>query len=264
MTRSKAYLFGGVEIRWSFARSCRGVEDVAEKATFNFVEGLKDYLSRRWRAPRWCIHIFTVARKTGADGAVAMGHGLDRRCRRLSEPLLQHHATPDGENRQSGPRTALTRGLKDHAERVGQGKRAGAITSDDVMVGAGAMLWCSSASRNSRARPRSVATAEAQRIVEQAMKHPFDHWLAGNPLSANKLLDFVTERDEEPSAAARKRHRAQKRGRELRLPGKLADCTASAAEDSKIFVVEGDRPAARRNRRATAPRKRSCRCAARS
>src|SRR5207253_2378661 len=45
MSRSKAYLFGGVEIRWSCAKELlRGVEDVPEKATFHFADGLKDYL----------------------------------------------------------------------------------------------------------------------------------------------------------------------------------------------------------------------------
>ena len=34
----------------------------------------------------------------------------------------------------SGLRTALLRGLKDHADRIGQGKRAAALTADDVMV----------------------------------------------------------------------------------------------------------------------------------
>ncbi|MFY9760721.1 MAG: hypothetical protein WAK32_10035, partial [Xanthobacteraceae bacterium] len=47
-----------------------------------------------------------------------------------------------------------------------------------------------------------LATAEAQRIVEQAIKDPFDHWLAGHPLAANKLLDFVTERAEFADEAA--------------------------------------------------------------
>ena len=42
-----------------------------------------------------------------------------------------------------------------------------------------------------------LATAEAQRIVENAIKDPFDHWLAGNPAQASKLLDFVVDRAEE-------------------------------------------------------------------
>src|SRR5271163_690601 len=46
MTRSKAYLFGGVEIRWSCAKELlRGIDDVPEKATFHFEDGLKDYLA---------------------------------------------------------------------------------------------------------------------------------------------------------------------------------------------------------------------------
>src|SRR5207244_7992957 len=46
MTRSKAYLFGGVEIRWSCAKELlRGNDGVPAEATFHFEEGLKDYLS---------------------------------------------------------------------------------------------------------------------------------------------------------------------------------------------------------------------------
>src|SRR6516165_3147926 len=46
MSRSKAYLFGGVEIRWSCAKELlHGVEGVPEQATFHFAAGLKDYLS---------------------------------------------------------------------------------------------------------------------------------------------------------------------------------------------------------------------------
>ena len=45
MTRSKAYLFGGVEIRWSCAKELlHGIDNVPEEATFHFAEGLKDYL----------------------------------------------------------------------------------------------------------------------------------------------------------------------------------------------------------------------------
>jgi topoisomerase IV subunit B len=86
-----------------------------------------------------------------------------------------------------------------------------------------------------------LATAEAQRIVEQAIKDPFDHWLAGNPTAANKLLDFVAARAEERIRRRQEKDIARKSAvRKLRLPGKLADCTNSAAEGSELFVVEGD------------------------
>src|SRR5947208_15738985 len=45
MTRSKAYLFGGVEIRWSCAEELIEGTDVPDKASFHFEQGLKDYLS---------------------------------------------------------------------------------------------------------------------------------------------------------------------------------------------------------------------------
>src|SRR4029077_2497162 len=48
--------------------------------------------------------------------------------------------TPDGGTHESGLRTALLRGLKDHAERTNQGKRAASVSSDDVMTGAGARV----------------------------------------------------------------------------------------------------------------------------
>ena len=136
----------------------------------------------------------------------------------------------------------MLRGLKDHAERIGQGKRAAPVTSEDVMVGAAVMLSVFVREPEFQGQTKDrLATAEAQRIVEQAIKDPFDHWLSGNPLQANKLLDFVVERADE-----RLRRRAEKETsrktavKKLRLPGKLADCTNTATEGSELFIVEGD------------------------
>ncbi len=150
--------------------------------------------------------------------------------------------TPDGGTHEFGLRTALLRGLKDHAERVGQGKRAAAITSEDVMVGAGCMLSVFIREPEFQGQTKDrLATAEAQRIVENAIKDPFDHWLAGNPQQANKLLDFVVDRAEERIRRRQEKDISRKTAtRKLRLPGKLADCTNGQAAGSEIFIVEGD------------------------
>src|SRR5262249_26516349 len=72
MARSKAYLFGGVEIRWSCAKELlRGTEDVPEKATFHFADGLRDYLGAQL-GNATLVHpdIFTgSAGKIGVHGA---------------------------------------------------------------------------------------------------------------------------------------------------------------------------------------------------
>jgi topoisomerase IV subunit B len=245
MTRSKAYLFGGVEIRWSCAKELlRGVEDVPEQATFHFADGLKDYLSETL-ADATLVHpdIFTgTAGKTGAHGAAQWAVAWTADADGFLNSYCNTIPTPDGGTHESGLRAALSRGLKDHAERVGQGKRAAAVTGDDVMTGAGAMLSVFIREPEFQGQTKDrLATAEAQRIVEQAIKDPFDHWLAGNPLQANRLLDFVVERAEERLRRRQEKDIARKTAvRKLRLPGKLADCTNSAAEGSEIFIVEGD------------------------
>ncbi|HEV2625762.1 MAG TPA: DNA topoisomerase IV subunit B [Xanthobacteraceae bacterium] len=245
MTRSKAYLFGGVEIRWSCAEELlRGVEDVPEEATFHFADGLKDYLAEAL-ASATLVHpdIFTgSAGKIGAHGAVQWAVGWTVDADGFLNSYCNTIPTPDGGTHESGLRTALTRGLKDHAERSGQGKRAAAISSDDVMVGAGAMLSVFIREPEFQGQTKDrLATAEAQRLVEQAIKDPFDHWLAGHPTAANKLLDFVVERAEERIRRRQEKDIARKSAvRKLRLPGKLADCTNTAADGAELFVVEGD------------------------
>jgi topoisomerase-4 subunit B len=110
------------------------------------------------------------------------------------------------------------------------------------MVGAGSMLSVFVREPEFQGQTKDrLATAEAQRIVENAIKDPFDHWLAGNPAQASKLLDFVVDRAEERLRRRSEKDIARKSAvRKLRLPGKLADCTDSAADGSELFIVEGD------------------------
>lgn len=245
MTRSKAYLFGGVEIRWNCAPELlKGVEDVPAEATFHFPGGLKDYLAAAIHADT-LVHPDIFSGKSGRNGA----HGA---CEWAvawtadADGFLSSYTntvpTPDGGTHESGLRSALLRGLKDHAERVGQGKRAASITSEDVMVGAAVMLSVFVREPEFQGQTKDrLATAEAQRIVEQAMKDPFDHWLSGNPNMANRLLDFVIDRAEERLRRRQEKETARKTaGKKLRLPGKLADCTDAGTEGSELFIVEGD------------------------
>src|ERR1700746_2820559 len=245
MARSKAYLFGGVEIRWSCAPELlRGVDNVPAEAKFHFADGLKDYLSGKLARTRLVPpDIFTGnAGKTGKHGGAQWAVAWTADADGFLNSYCNTVPTPDGGTHESGLRSALTRGLKDHAERVGQGKRAAAITSEDVMTGAGAMLSVFIREPEFQGQTKDrLATAEAQKIVEQAIKDPFDHWLAGNPLQANKLLDFIVERAEERIRRRQEKDIARKTAvRKLRLPGKLADCTNTAADGAEMFVVEGD------------------------
>src|SRR6476469_3869411 len=245
MARSKAYLFGGVEIRWKCAPELlKGIEDVPAEDKFHFPGGLKDYLAAAIHADT-LVHPDIFSGKSGRNGA----HGA---CEWAvawtadADGFLSSYCntvpTPDGGTHESGMRSAMLRGLKDHAERIGQGKRAAPVTSEDVMVSASVMLSVFVREPEFQGQTKDrLATAEAQRIVENAIKDPFDHWLAGNPQQANKLLDFVIDRAEERIRRRQEKDISRKAAtRKLRLPGKLADCTNGQAQGSEIFIVEGD------------------------
>jgi topoisomerase-4 subunit B len=245
MTRSKAYLFGGVEIRWSCAKELvRGTTDVPEEATFHFADGLKDYLSTAIEGAT-LVHpdIFTgSAGKIGAHGAAQWAVAWTADHDGFLSSYCNTIPTPDGGTHETGLRSALLKGIKDHAERVGQGKRAAAVTGEDVMTGAACMVSVFIREPEFQGQTKDrLASAEASRIVENAIRDPFDHWLAGNHVQANKLLDFIIERAEERVRRRQEKEIARKTAvRKLRLPGKLADCTNTAAQGSEIFIVEGD------------------------
>jgi len=245
MARSKAYLYGGVEIRWRCDKALlKGLDDVPEKATFHFADGLKDYLASNL-ADATLVHpdIFTGSSgKTGRHGTVEWAIAWTADADGFVQSYCNTIPTADGGTHESGLRTALLRGLKDHAARAGQEKRAGPVTSEDVMTGAGCMLSVFIREPEFQGQTKDrLATAAAQKIVENAIKDPFDHWLSGNPLQANKLLDFVIERADERLRRRQEKDIARKSAvRKLRLPGKLADCSSSASEGSEIFIVEGD------------------------
>src|SRR5580704_16462498 len=245
MARSKAYLFGGVEIRWSCAPELlAGVDGVPVEETFHFPGGLSDYLTASIHGAI-LVHpdIFAGrSEKKGGHGTVEWALAWTADADGFMSSYCNTIPTADGGTHETGLRTALTRALKDHAERMGQGKRAAPVTAEDVMIGAAAMLSVFIREPEFQGQTKDrLATAEAARIVEQAIRDPFDHWLAGNPTQANKLLDWVIERADERIRRRQEKEISRKAlGRKLKLPGKLTDCTNTAQEGAELFIVEGD------------------------
>ncbi|MEI9410084.1 MULTISPECIES: DNA topoisomerase IV subunit B [Mesorhizobium] len=243
MTRSKAYLFGGVEIRWTCDPSLIKEKDqTPAKAEFHFPGGLKDYLKAslgdEFQVTR---EIFAgKSDKQGGHGSLEWavtwfgGDGfINSYCNTIP--------TGEGGTHEAGFRNVLTRGLRAYADLVGN-KRASIVTSEDVMISAAGMLsvFIREPEFVGQTKDR-LATIEAIRIVETAIRDPFDHWLADNPQEASKLLDWVIARADERVRRRQEKEVSRKSAvRKLRLPGKLADCTQNAAAGAELFIVEGD------------------------
>ena len=244
MARAKAYLFGGVEIRWVCAPELVAGTDIPAEATFHFADGLKDFVARETEGQTLVVSdIFTGKHgKPGTKGAVEWAVAWAADADGFVSSYCNTVPTPDGGTHESGLRSALLRGLKDHAERVNQGKAAANITSDDVMTGTSAMVSVFIREPEFQGQTKDrLATAEAAKIVDNAVKDQFDHWLAGNPTAANRLLEFIIERADDRIRRHQEKEISRKTAvRKLRLPGKLADCTNTASQGSEIFIVEGD------------------------
>jgi topoisomerase-4 subunit B len=245
MTRAKAYLFGGVEIRWRCAPSLVDPEGkIPAEATFHFPGGLKDYLAADIEGQELVVdQAFTgKVEKEGKHGSVEWAVAWTA----IEDGFIHSYCntipTPDGGAHEAGLRAALLRGLKDHAERIGQSKRVAALTADDVMSGCAALLSLFIREPEFQGQNKGrLQTAEAARLVDAAVRDAFDHWLAAAPSQAAKLLDFAVDRADERARRRMEKDVARKAAtRKLRLPGKLADCTSSSAQGSELFIVEGD------------------------
>ena len=243
MARSKAYLYRGVEIRWACDPALVAGTDTPDRAVLRFPGGLSDYLAREVEGkPLVVEEMFAGKLDKQGHGACEWALAWFQHDDGFVSSYCNTVPTPDGGTHEAGLRVALLRALKDHAERIGQTKRAASITSDDVMTGAAVMLSVFIREPEFVGQTKDkLATPEASRIVDTAIRDAFDHWLAGNPNNANRLLDFVIERAEDRLRRRAEKDVARKTPvRKLRLPGKLADCTNSAAQGSELFIVEGD------------------------
>jgi topoisomerase-4 subunit B len=242
MARSKAYLFGGVEIRWTCDPSLI-TDDTPAEATFHFPGGLKDYLLSEINGQTQVTKEVFAGRTAGANGhgsvewAVAWISDKDGFLRSYCNTI----PTPDGGTHENGLRQALSKGLRAYGELTNN-RRAAQITADDILSTAAAMLAVFIREPEFQGQTKDrLATQEAARIVESTVRDAFDHWLADSPQEANKLLEWAIDQAEERLKRKREKEIGrQSATRKLRLPGKLADCTIQQAAGTEIFIVEGD------------------------
>jgi topoisomerase-4 subunit B len=243
MARSKAYLFRGLEIRWSCDPALTRPEGVPAEARLHFPGGLGDFLAaslegQSMLTPRPFVGRVDFADGGGVEWAVAWPQDEEDG---FSHSYCNTIPTSEGGTHEAGLRTALLRGVKGYAELVGN-RRVAQATGEDVTTGAALLLSLFIRDPQFQGQTKErLASAEATRLVENAVKDHFDHWLSADPATARLLLDRIAERAEERQRRRQQRELARKTAtRKLRLPGKLADCSRDSAAGTELFLVEGD------------------------
>jgi topoisomerase-4 subunit B len=244
LARSKAYLFAGVEIRWRCDPALAS-DDVPAEAVFQFPGGLADHLKEQLGDKETATSTPFTGRHEFPNGqgsvewAVAWPvwgeGGQSYYCNTIP--------TPDGGTHEQGLRMALTRGIRAFGELVGQ-KKAKDIQAEDMLAGAEIMLsvFIRDPQFQSQTKDR-LTSPDAARLVENAVRDHFDHYLADHMDRGRALLGFVLDRMDERLKRRAEREIKRKTatsGRKLRLPGKLTDCANDDPEGTELFIVEGD------------------------
>ena len=245
MARSKAYLYRGVEVRWSCDPSLLPEDSkIPAEATLTYPNGLADQLEEVFKGKATITNeAFSGLVETDegkVEWAIAWTAAGFGEADGFSRSYCNTIPTPDGGTHEAGLRSAITKGLRNYGELTGQ-KKATAITADDVMSYAGILLSVFIRGPEFVGQTKDkLSTASAFRLVENAVRDRFDHWLAGSPKEADKLLNWAMERADERAKRRKDKEVARKSAtRRLRLPGKLADCSANSG-DTELFIVEGD------------------------
>ncbi|MBC8792355.1 MAG: DNA topoisomerase IV subunit B [Tagaea sp. CACIAM 22H2] len=244
MARAKAFLFKGVELRWKCAPSLLKPEwGIAPEATLHFPGGLADSLAEVI-GKRPCYSSKNFAGDVKLDN---QGGRLEWAVAWPGDEEGEVHSyvntvpTPQGGSHELGLRGALTRALRGYGALVNN-KRAETIQSEDVCDGA--VVFLSLFIRDPQFQGQTkdrLGMPDAQKAVDAALKDQFDHWLANDPGSAKALLERAIERADERARRRQQKEMDRKSAtRRLRLPGKLADCSANTTLDTEIFLVEGD------------------------
>ena len=250
MIRSKAFLFKGVKINWKCdADLITSDMNVPQETILCFPNGIKDFLEETVKKrPKVINDIFyTESALANEMGKVECAitwidtpheEGNDSG---FFNSYCNTIPTPEGGTHENGLKSAINKSLKSFAEMVGNKKFANVITED---IFDDAVVILSLFFKNPQFQGQTkekFSSAEATRLVDNAVKDYFDFFLTSNPQQANLLLDYIIEKSEARLKLKKLKETIRKSPtKKLRLPGKLADCSSKDRSGTEIFIVEGD------------------------
>lgn len=146
----------------------------------------------------------------------------------------------------TGFKTALTRTLNNYAKKNNffsvKDKDTG-FTGDDVLEGITAVISVKMPEIQFEGQTKAkLGSVEARGATESVFSEAFNTFLEENPDDAKAMINKVVLAVKARKAAKAAKDSVLRKGalEGMSLPGKLADCQSKRAEDSELFIVEGD------------------------
>ncbi|MDQ5955476.1 MAG: gyrase subunit [Patescibacteria group bacterium] len=220
--------------------------------TFYFEGGLRSFISfqNRYQKP---VHknIFYIEKEyTNPSGGpndtinveIALQYVDDISSRVF--PFANNIYNPEQGTHITGFRTALTRSLNAYGRKSGALKESEEnLTGDDVLEGLTAIVSVKLREIQFEGQTKAkLGSVEARGAVETVFSEAFAMFLEESPDDARAIVGkSILALKARKAAKAAKDSVLRKGALEgFGLPGKLADCQSKEAEESEVFIVEGD------------------------
>jgi len=254
--RQQAYLVKGLRVSIIDAREYAGkIEDEkpfylrelgldVPSFTFYFEGGLLS-LVRFYNEIQKPVHknIFYVEKENdNVMVEVALQYVDDISSRELA--FANNTYNPEGGMHVTGFRTALTRALNDYAKKNNLVKESDdAFSGDDVREGLTVVVSVKLPEIQFEGQTKAkLGSVEARGAVDKVFSESFAMFLEEHPDDARAMISKVVLALRARKAAKAAKDSVLRKGalEGLTLPGKLADCQSHSAEESEVFIVEGD------------------------
>ncbi|MHB1330529.1 MAG: DNA topoisomerase subunit B [Minisyncoccota bacterium] len=159
-------------------------------------------------------------------------------------PFANNIYNSEGGTHITGFKTTLTRTLNTYARKNNLVKEAeDNFTGDDVLEGITAVVSVKLREIQFEGQTKGkLGSVEAQAMVTSVFGEAFSTFLEENPDDAKAIINKVILALKARKAAKAAKDSVLRKGalEGMTLPGKLADCQSKSAEESEIFIVEGD------------------------
>ena len=250
MARAKSFLSRGVKIEWH-CNPALITEDMNIEAdkVFYYPNGVADFIAEKTESkPRILPKIFSgsidfpddsgrvewaLTVLTDENGAASDDGFFASYCNTI--------ATIDGGTHENGFKAAITKGLKAYGEKVNN-KAAASIIGEDVFDSVAAIVSVFYKTPQFLGQTKEkLSNPEIARYTENALRDPWEMFLASDPKTANALLDFVVNLANARIKTKQVKDVARKTPtKRIRMPAKLADCSKHGVEGTELFIVEGE------------------------